>query len=347
MFDVLARVAANYARRSLTLGSRVKSIVINTKSILTQMFLSHCSQQRQHRRGNGNPRNANRIRRQHNHKQKVLERKMRQHCKSRCHIMDGGRATELEGVFGYTTGSEVICEHFPDEYFSVNQYENLDNMMAHYETTAQEIWDQSEGKVTHFVMAASTGGTIMGVGTYLKERNDGINVVLADPHKSNLAGILEKSRGNVSKGESMLKRAKQYTKEEGGGIQVEGAGKASLTTIMKRDGEVLKPVDEAVVVHDFDAFNACRKLDREKGVRVGGSAGLNIVACRRLAERMIDEGRKEGATLVTLLCDDGNKYASKIFDDDWVEANDHRPKRFQQRRVPSGGAQTTALEDGR
>jgi len=231
----------------------------------------------------------------------------------------------LAGVKCYMDQERVLCEHHPDEYFSVDQYENADNMMAHYETTAQEIWDQSNRKVSHFVMAASTGGTIMGVGKFLKERNSGVHVVLSDPHKSRLAGILAKARGDTDRGEAILARVKEQTREEGG-VQVEGAGKQTLTKIMEADGEVLKYVDEAVTVHDFAAFDACREVERTHGYRIGGSAGLNLCACRRLAERLVDEGG-DGATLVTLLCDDGNKYASKIFNDAWMAANDPRAKR--------------------
>lgn len=233
----------------------------------------------------------------------------------------------LNGVNCYMKQERVLCERHPDEYFSCNQYDNLDNMMAHYETTAEEIWDQSNGAVTHFVMAASTGGTITGVGKALKEKSaGGVRVVLSDPHKSNLAGILEKARGNAERGAAMLEEVKRMKAEEGD-IQVEGAGKGELTEIMMLDGEVLKYVDDCVPVHDFDAFDACREIEAKKGYRIGGSAGLNICACRRVAEDLVDAGIGGGASIVTLLCDDGNKYASKIYNDEWIEANDTRGSR--------------------
>jgi len=238
----------------------------------------------------------------------------------------------LTGVHCYMKQEHRISRRYPDRYFSVNQYENMDNMMAHYETTAREIWDQSHRKVSHFVMAASTGGTIMGVGKYLKERRENLRVVLADPHKSNLAGIFETARGDVDRGNAILERVQNHIEEEGGGIQVEGAGKRELTKIMKMDDQVLKYVDEAVAIHDFDAFDVCREIERRYGFRIGGSAGLNVCACRRIAERCVDEeGRGGGAVLVTMLCDDGNKYKSKIFNDKWMEANDPRGRRKWQR----------------
>ena len=156
----------------------------------------------------------------------------------------------LNGVKCYMEQERILCQHYPDQYFSVNQYDNFDNMMAHYEATAQEIWDQSNEKATHFAMAASTGGSTMGVGRFLKEKNRDIRVVLLDPHKSNLAWILEKARGNIAKGESTLENVKQDIKKEGG-VQIEGAGKGDLTEIMKLDGTVLKFVDEGISVHDF------------------------------------------------------------------------------------------------
>ena len=232
----------------------------------------------------------------------------------------------LTDVNCYMEQERVIAENYPEEYFSVNQYNNLDNMMAHYETTAQEIWDQSKKSVTHFVMAASTGGTIMGVGRFLKEKNQDVNVVLSDPHKSTLAGILTKARGQIEEGDAMLKYVNDLIESEGSGIQIEGAGKEDLTEIMTVDGQVLKYVDEAISIHDFDAFDACREFElANNGVRIGGSAGLNICASRQIAEKLVKEGTgEEGATLVTILCDDGNKYASKIFNDEWMEANDTR-----------------------
>ena len=230
----------------------------------------------------------------------------------------------LTNVKCYMEQERVIAENYPDEYFSVSQYNNLDNMMAHYKTTAEEIWDQSNQKVTHFVMAASTGGTIMGVGKKLKEMNENIKVILSDPHKSTLAGMLICARGQVQEGNAILESVKEAIKLEGG-IQVEGAGKEGLTELMIHEGEVLKYVDEAIRVHDFDAFDACRQFERDNnGLRIGGSAGLNICACRILAEKLVDEGK--GATMVTLLCDDGNKYASKIFNDEWMKSNDTRDK---------------------
>lgn len=167
----------------------------------------------------------------------------------------------------------------------------------------------------------------MGVGKFLKEQTGGlVRIVLSDPHKSHLAGMLEKARGNVAKGDEILRRVESAIKQEGP-IQVEGAGKGSLTKIMTYGGDVMKFVDEAVSIHDFDAFDMCRKIHKDRGIRIGGSAGMNVRACQEIAERLIAEGNADGAVLATLLCDDGNKYKSKIYNDEWMEANDTRPKK--------------------
>ena len=201
----------------------------------------------------------------------------------------------------YMDQERVLCQNYPEQYFSVNQYENIDNMMAHYEATGQEIWDQSQGRATHFVMAASTGGSIMGIGKFLKEQSDGnVRVILSDPHKSRLAGRLEKARGNVKKGEEILRRVTELTQREGP-VQVEGAGKEDFTKIMTYGNGILQYVDEAIPIHDFDAFDMCRKIDKDIGIRVGGSAGMNVKACQDIAERLVDEANAKGAVLTTLL----------------------------------------------
>ncbi|GMI45936.1 hypothetical protein TrCOL_g647 [Triparma columacea] len=227
---------------------------------------------------------------------------------------------DLEGVTDYMAQETVLCTNYPDKYFSVNQYDNLDNMEAHYDSTGKEIWEQTEGKVTHFVMAGSTGGTIMGVGKYLKEKKGDVRIVLSDPHKSHLVGLLESDRGM---GSGTLDKVNNLIKKEGG-VKVEGAGKGELTKIMSHGG-VLKYVDEGIPVHDFDCFEECRNIAKKCGLLVGGSAGCNVAASRVIAKRCAEEGPREGGvTIVTLLCDHGIKYMSKIFNDEWIAKNDNR-----------------------
>jgi len=253
----------------------------------------------------------------------------------RTHIMSNGATlwmaealpekfpAELGKEKDYMKQEDLLAAAFPDRFYSVNQYANLDNLEAHYGSTGREIFEQTAGSVTHFVMAASTGGTIMGVGKYLKERKPGgVEVVLADPEKSHLAGLLE-ARDDVGKGAATLARVDALVKAHGG-VKVEGAGKASLTPIMEAGGRTFGAVDLAVVVSDWAAFDECRTVAGH-GLLVGGSAGLNLVASKEVAARCASEAPREGGvTIVTLLCDHGIKYLSKIFSDDWCKTNDPR-----------------------
>jgi cysteine synthase len=228
----------------------------------------------------------------------------------------------LKGETDYMAQEDLLVEAFPDEYFSVNQYGNPDNMDAHELATGPEIWAQTGGAVTHFVMASSTGGTIMGVGKHLKAMSPDVEVVLADPEKSRLAGFVE-LREDPLRGEAALAEVEEKIRQTGG-VAIEGAGKGELTGIMMRGGVPLKYIDRAIPVNDFDAFDQCRAI-AAKGLLVGGSAGLNIAASKLIAADCAEEQPREGGvTIVTLLCDHGIKYLSKIFNDDWMSENDTR-----------------------
>ena len=229
----------------------------------------------------------------------------------------------------YMAQEDLLVEAFPDRFFSVNQYGNVDNLEAHYGSTGMEIWEQTNGAVSHFVMAGSTGGTIMGVGRYLKEKRADIQVVLADPEKSHLSALVE-GRADAAAGDTAFK-AIDAKIEATGGIQVEGAGKSSLTGLMTQGG-VFANVDEAISINDFDAFDHCRAASAA-GMLVGGSAGLNIAASKVLAQRCAEEApRAGGVTIVTLLCDHGIKYLSKVYNDEWLAKHDTRPP------APDGGS---------
>ena len=235
--------------------------------------------------------------------------------------------SELGDTTDYMLQEDLLFAAHPGKYYSVNQYNNVDNRDAHYGSTGMEVWEQTQGAVTHFCMAASTGGTIQGVGAYLKERKPGVEVVLADPDKSRLKGLLQEGRGNAAEGAETL-AAVEAAIEKTGGVKVEGAGKEALTELMKppATGKVLEFVDRAIAVNDFDAFDECRAT-AANGLLVGGSAGLNLVAAKVVAEECALEAPREGGvTIVTLLCDHGIKYLSKVFNDKWCSDNDTRGK---------------------
>ncbi len=179
-------------------------------------------------------------------------------------------------------------------WFMFDQYNNLQNAEAHYLSTGKEIWDQTNGEVTHFVMTASTGGTISGVSKYLKEKKSNVKVILADPEGSVLYNY-------VRTNEVIQPLSKTL---------VEGAGKMNIPKVLN-----VSAVDEAVQVKDIDAFAMCKRIAHSEGLLVGGSSGVNVHAAVELANTM-----KEPCTIVTILCDSGIKYLSKVFNDDWLES---------------------------
>jgi cystathionine beta-synthase len=172
--------------------------------------------------------------------------------------------------------------------FKPGQYENPANPLAHYETTGPEVWEQTDGRITHFVAGMGTCGTITGTGHYLKEMNPEVKVVGADPE-----GSIFSDPDNVH----------QYG--------VEGVGEDFYPG--NYDPEV---VDEVIQVDDRESFLMTRQLMREEGLFVGGSCGMAVVAAVRAAK-----GLPGDAVMVVLLPDTGRNYVSKVFDDDWVLEN--------------------------
>ena len=172
--------------------------------------------------------------------------------------------------------------------FKPGQYENPANPLAHYETTGPEVWEQTAGRITHFVAGMGTCGTITGTGRYLKNRNPEVQVVGADPE-----GSIFSDPENVH----------QYS--------VEGVGEDFYPG--NYDPEV---VDQVIQVDDRESFLMTRQLMREEGLFVGGSCGMAVVAAVRAAREL-----PESAIVVVLLPDTGRNYVSKVFDDEWVLAN--------------------------
>ncbi|WUH93220.1 cystathionine beta-synthase [Streptomyces sp. NBC_00433] len=205
-------------------------------------------------------------------------------------------------------GAEVVVcptavdpEH-PDSYYNVSdrlvhetpnawkpdQYSNPNNPLSHYESTGPELWQQTDGRITHFVAGVGTGGTISGTGRYLKDVSEGrVQVVGADPE------------GSV------------YSGGSGRPYLVEGVGEDFWPTAYDRD-----IADEIVAVSDKDSFQMTRRLAREEGLLVGGSCGMAVVAALRVAERLGPDD-----VVVVLLPDSGRGYLSKIFSDVWMSSH--------------------------
>ena len=171
--------------------------------------------------------------------------------------------------------------------FRPNQFENPNNPLAHYTTTGPEIWQDTEGKIDVFVAGMGTGGTISGTGKYLKEKNPRIIIVGADPEGSILSGDSPKS------------------------YKVEGIGEDFIPRTFHR-----QIVDEMIRISDKESFNTARRLAREEGLLVGGSAGTAVAAALKYAERLV-----EAKMIVALLPDTGRNYLSKIFSDRWMQEN--------------------------
>ncbi len=174
-----------------------------------------------------------------------------------------------------------------------NQFDNLANRQSHYETTGPEIWEQTNGKVDAWVSATGTGGTFAGVSLYLKEKNPNIKAILADPMGSGLYSY-------VKTGEITL---------EGSSI-TEGIGNSRITANMEG-----VPIDDAIQVSDREAVRVIYQLLRKDGLFMGGSVGINVGAAVALAKQM-----GPGHTIVTVLCDGGARYQSRLFNQDWLES---------------------------
>ncbi|MGD1714771.1 cysteine synthase A [Dapis sp. BLCC M172] len=179
-----------------------------------------------------------------------------------------------------------------------NQFDNLANRIAHYETTGPEIWEQTDGKVDAWVAATGTGGTFAGVSLFLKEKNPQVKTVLADPMGSALYSYVK--TGEIA--------------TEGSSI-TEGIGNGRVTKNMED-----VPIDDAIRVDDKEAVRVVYQLLRKDGLFMGGSVGINVGAALALAKQM-----GPGHTIVTVLCDSGSRYQSKLFNRDWLAAKDLLP----------------------
>jgi cysteine synthase A len=190
------------------------------------------------------------------------------------------------------------AEEMPNAVWA-DQFNNTANWRGHCESTGPEIWTQTGGVIDAFVCACGTGGTFAGVSTALKERNASIRTVLADPM-----------------GSALFSWVKSCTLDVEGDSVSEGIG-------IKRITENLKAAraDDAVRVDDRTMIEMVHYLLREEGLLLGGSAGLNVAAAARVALAM-----PAGSTVVTILCDGGNRYMSRLFNDAWLAENELTPR---------------------
>ena len=182
-----------------------------------------------------------------------------------------------------------------------NQFDNLANRRAHFNSTAPEIWQQTAGAVDAWVAATGTGGTYAGVALYLKQQKPAVRCVLADPHGSALHSWA--SRGElVSEGSSIT----------------EGIGNSRVTANLEG-----APIDDAVRIDDQTALETIYQLLWQEGLFLGGSVGINVAAAVETARRL-----GPGHTIVTVLCDSGDRYRSRLYEADWLVGKGlHQPLR--------------------
>lgn len=191
----------------------------------------------------------------------------------------------------YINTARRITSETPNSLF-IFQYGNPANPEAHYLTTGPELWEQTEGRITHFVSGVGTGGTISGAGRYLKEKNPRIRIIGADPYGSVFKTYKESGK---------LMQATPYL--------VEGIGQEIIP-----ENVHMKYIDEIINVTDRDSFQLARRLGREEGIFCGGSTGTNLFAALQVAR-----GLGKDDVVVFIVCDTGERYLSKFHSDEWMK----------------------------
>jgi cysteine synthase A len=182
----------------------------------------------------------------------------------------------------------------PNGVLFADQWNNLDNAKAHYESTGPEIWQQTSGKIDGFVCSVGTGGTLAGTSRALKEKNKGIAVACADPHGFAMYELFKHGEAKSTPGDSIT----------------EGIGLGRVTPVIKT-----AEVDDAFLISDEEAVTVIYELLEHEGLCLGGSTGINVAGAIRLAKQL-----GPGKTIVTILCDSGNRYQSKLFNPDFMRS---------------------------
>jgi cysteine synthase A len=173
-----------------------------------------------------------------------------------------------------------------------NQFDNVANRLAHFESTGPEIWRDTGGKIDAFCAATGTGGTLAGVGTFLKSKSPTVRIVLLDPPGSALYHYFKDGE----------------LKSDGGSSITEGIGTGRITANLEG-----APIDDALRIPDAETMHFVYRLLREEGLFLGSTAGINVAGAVRLARQL-----GPGHTIVTVLCDGGAKYQSRLFNAAWI-----------------------------
>ncbi len=217
----------------------------------------------------------------------------------------------------YVNVAKRLYSEIPNSFFAY-QYSNPSNPEMHYNTTGPEIWRQTEGKITHFVSSIGTGGTISGTGRFLKEKNPNINIIGADP----LGSIFKhyKETGEIIKGTPYL---------------VEGIGQDCLP-----ENVHFQYIDEIVNISDKESFAAARRLTKEEGIFCGGSTGTIVHVALEVAKKCNADD-----VIVFIVCDTGERYLSKVHNEDWLKLNRMLDTEIRTLRDISDAKKATGIEE--
>jgi cysteine synthase len=182
----------------------------------------------------------------------------------------------------------------PNGVLFADQWNNLDNSKAHHESTGPEIWQQTEGKIDGFICSVGTGGTLAGTSAFLKEKNRDVVIGCADPRGAAMYELFTHGEAKATTGGSIT----------------EGIGLGRVTAIIKQ-----ARVDQAYLIPDEEAVPVIYELLEHEGLCLGGSTGINVAGAIRLARQL-----GPGKTIVTVLCDSGNRYQSKLFNPQFMRS---------------------------
>ena len=190
--------------------------------------------------------------------------------------------------------ADQLRKQEPNGVLFADQWNNLDNAKAHYDSTGPEIWQQTGGKLDGFICSVGTGGTLAGTSRALKERNKSIVVACADPHGFAMYELFKHGEAKSTPGDSIT----------------EGIGLGRVTPVIKT-----AEVDDAFLISDEEAVTVIYELLEHEGLCLGGSTGINVAGAIRLAKQL-----GPGKTIVTILADPGNRYQSKLFNPDFMRS---------------------------
>ncbi len=193
----------------------------------------------------------------------------------------------------YVNVAKRLAKEIPNAVI-LNQYDNPANPEAHYRTTGPEIWEDTDGKITHFVAGIGTGGTLTGTARFLKEQNPDIQIIGVEP----VGSVIKQFKGT-----GRLPEALPYL--------VEGVGQECIPQVLD-----LSLVDDILQIPDRDAFLMARRLARQEGIFTGGSSGMNVVAALQVARAL-----PKDAVVVTVIADTGERYLTKVHSDEWLKAH--------------------------